>query len=289
MRVLLFSAINRPHAVSITREVTAWLLAHGHQVHMSLALAAAVDCVGCGVGDEELMAGTDLAISIGGDGTMLSTVRIAAPHHVPVLGINAGALGFLTELTPEEVPAYLPRVMEGDYTIEPRMMLSGSAFRGDTVMAEFFALNDMVVRQGPQGRLVTLDVSIAGRKLGRFGADGLILSTPTGSTAYGLAAGGPIIHPTSSVMALVPICPHSLSFRPLVIPESDAVEIRCEGNQHGDEMLVIADGQEPVTVQPGDRVIIHPAPERALLVKLGLFSFYDRLREKLQWGGRATS
>lgn len=285
MQIALFATPNRPRALTIARQVTAWLLHHGHQVRMASALAEASECPACMVVDDAVVAGADIAIAVGGDGTMLGAVRAAAPHHVPTLGINAGALGFLTELTPNNIEAYLPQVVNGEYAVEPRMMIKAHLYRNDTQVGECFALNDVVVRQGAKGRLIHLNMSVAGHHLGRFGADGLIVSTPTGSTAYGLSAGGPIVHPVTSAMILVPICPHSLSFRPMVVPAADPVEILCESNQHGDEMMVTADGQEPVTVLPGDRVIVQQAPERALLIKLDLFSFYDRLRDKLQWGG----
>jgi NAD+ kinase len=284
MEIALFATLIRPRALHIVRETVLWLHAHGHGVRMGASLAQTIEFPGCAVPDTLVAKGADLAIAIGGDGTMLGAVREAAPEHVPVLGVNAGALGFLTELTPEELPIYLPRVLAGDFSTETRMMLRAKIHRDNAVVAELLALNDIVVRQGAQGRLIRLDVMVAGHQLGLFGADGLILSSPTGSTAYGLSAGGPILHPAASAMVLVPICPHSLSFRPMVIPATDPIEIICEGNAHGDDMVVNADGQEPVTVHTGDRVIVSPATERAVLVKLDLFSFYDRLREKLGWG-----
>jgi NAD+ kinase len=287
MQIALFATLHRPHAVTIVQRLSGWLLARGHTVRMAPALATASGYPHCAVPAEQLMHAAELAIAIGGDGTMLGAVRIAAPHHVPVLGVNAGALGFLTELTPEQLEAYLPRVVAGDYTVESRMMLRTQCLRQDTCVADLVALNDIVVRQGTTGRLITLNVTVAGSHLGRFGADGLIFSTPTGSTAYGLSAGGPIVHPSTSMILLVPICPHSLSFRPLVIPATDPIEILCESNQHGDDMMISADGQEPFTLHAQDRIIVQPARERALLVKLGLFSFYDRLRDKLHWGGGA--
>lgn len=287
MRIAIIATIHRPHAVEIVRQTVSWLLAHGHAARMANELATATGCAGCGAVDEDAaMVGAELALSIGGDGTMLSTAALAAPHGVPVLGVNAGALGFLTELTPEQLPDFLPRVLAGDYATERRMMLRAQLRRGDEVVADTCALNDVVVRQGFTSRMVNLEVRVAGHRLGRFGADGLIVSTPTGSTAYCLSAGGPIVHPAASVVVLVPICPHSLSFRPLVFPATDALDIHCEGNAHGDEMLVTTDGQQPLTARPGDHVTIAAAPAPALLVKLGLFTFYDRLREKLQWGGK---
>jgi len=284
MRIALFATLIRPHAREIVRQTVGWLLARGQTVRMSAALAQETGYPACAVPADALVAEADLALAIGGDGTVLGAVRAAAPARVPVLGMNAGALGFLTELTPEQATLLLPRLLAGDYTLEPRMMLQARSYRGAELLRDDIALNDVVVRQGAKGRLIVLGLGIAGHQLGRLGADGLIISTPTGSTAYGMAAGGPIVHPTAQVMIMVPICPHSFSFRPMVIPATDPVEIRCESNQHNDEMMLSADGQEPETLQPGDRVIVEPATEHALLVKLGLSPFYERLREKLQWG-----
>lgn len=286
MQIALFATPNRPHALEIARQVFDWLHAQGHTVRMQPTLGRALNCLECRVPEEMVVMDANLAIAIGGDGTMLGAVRIAAPQRVPVLGVNAGQLGFLTELTPEELPEYLPRVVAGDYTLESRMMISGQIVRGIEIVENVTALNDLAIRLGATGRLIKLNVLVSGHQLSRMSADGLIVSTPTGSTAYGLSAGGPIIHPSASVLELVPICPHSLTFRPLVFPATDPIEIVCEGNSYGDEMLLSADGQDPLTVITGDRVIITPALEHALLVKLGLSSFYERLRDKLQWGGK---
>lgn len=286
MEFAFFATFHRPHALEIVRQTVAWLLDHGQTVRVPRRLAEEVGCQSCGVPDDQVVDGSDLTIAIGGDGTMLGAVRECASSGVPVLGVNAGALGFLTELSPEELPAYLPRLIDGDFTLEPRMMLQTQIHRAGAVVCRLTALNDVVIRQGAKGRLITLQLLVAGHELGDMGADGIIISTPTGSTAYGLAAGGPIVHPTSSVMIVVPICPHSFSFRPMVVPAVDPIEVICLGNQHNDEMMATADGQEPVTVLTGDRLVIQPAVEHALLVKFGLSSFYVRLREKLQWGGR---
>ncbi len=284
MRIVIVATLLRPHALEIVRNTVALALATGAEVCMTTETAVALGLAG-GVAEELLMPGADLAIAIGGDGTMLGAVRAAAPHNVPVLGINAGALGFLTAITPEQLPVLLPLALRGEFTVETRSMLRGVIMHSGEIMTEMTALNDIVVRQGRQGRLINLDVTVAGRELGRFSADGLLISTPTGSTAYGLSAGGPIIHPGAAVTVLVPICPHSLSFRPMVFPAADPMVITCEGNFHGDEILVIADGQDPVTVSMGDQIVITPDPCVATLAKIDDTSFYDRLREKLQWGG----
>lgn len=285
MRIALFATTNRPKALVIVQHITELLLQAGQQVRMAPELAHACVTPNCAVPEDEVVIDADLAMAIGGDGTMLRAVRNAAPHGVPIIGLNAGALGFLTELTPDQLPDYLPRILNGDYAIEQRMMISGQLLRESQVIANILALNDIVIHQGGKGRLIHLDVTVAGSQLGHFGADGVIFSTPTGSTAYGMAAGGPIINPTATVIALVPICPHSLSFRPMVIPTTDVIQVFCGSNQHDDEMMVTADGQDPIPARYGDRVIIQPAQRSAQLVKLDLFSFYDRLREKLQWGG----
>ncbi len=266
MKVAVFVAINRPMAVQVASEAVAWL--RGQNVELLL------DC-GDEVGD------ADFALAIGGDGTMLSAVRACARAAIPVAGISAGWLGFLPEINPDGMFAALTRIIDGDYKVESRMMLRACV--GEHIDAIGF--NDVVVRQGTTGRLVHLDVSVAGHHLGHFSADGLIVSTPTGSTAYGLAAGGPIMHPATAAMTLIPICPHSLSFRPVVIPDGDVVEILCTGNQNGDKMMITIDGQEPIDIFQGDKVIVSPAVEKAKLIKLGLTSFYDRLRDKLDWGG----
>jgi len=285
VRIAILATLHRPHALEIVRRTICWLKAHGQSVHLSIPLAAAVGHSEYGMPEAQAVDSADMVIAIGGDGTMLGAVRAAAPAGVPVLGVNAGALGFLTELTPDDLATYLPQILEGAYTLEPRMMLEASLHRDQAEMHRLYALNDVVVRQGANGRMIVLQLRAAGHTLGEMGADGLILSTPTGSTAYGLAAGGPVIHPSASVMLLVPICPHSLSFRPLVVPAGDPIEVICRGNQHGDAMMVTTDGQEPLTVQTDDRLVVRPAPYQALLVKFGRSSYYDRLREKLQWGG----
>ncbi len=267
MKVALFVALNRPMAVQVAADAADWLRGQGIELLMD-----------CG----DYVDGADFGLAIGGDGTMLSAVRACASAGVAVAGISAGWLGFLPEISPESMYAALSRIINGDYKVESRMMLR--AVVADRIDAIGF--NDIVVRQGVTGRLVHLDVSVAGHHLGHFSADGLLVCTPTGSTAYGLAAGGPIVHPATSAMTLVPICPHSLSFRPVVIPAGDALEILCSGNQNGDKMMITIDGQEPVDIFPGDIVTVSPAEEKAKLIKLGLTSFYDRLRDKLDWGGR---
>lgn len=286
MRIALFASIHRPHALATVSATVAWLRGRGHAVALARGIAMAAGCADCGVDEAQIIDGAALAIAIGGDGTMLGAVRTAAPHRVPVLGVNAGALGFLTQLTPDELFTYLPQVLRGEYEVQSRMMLSATIYRADRVLDEVLAFNDIVVGQGPTGRIIRLRMRVAGHTLGEFSADGLIISSPTGSTAYGLAAGGPIVHPLASVMILVPISPHSLSLRPMVIPATDPVEIVCEGNQYDDAMRVNADGQDPIMVRSDDRVVVSPAQDPALLICLNVVSFYDRLREKLHWGGR---
>lgn len=285
MVITIFATTHRPAAIPLIKQTVNWLRDAGCEVRMSFATAAYNDFAEYGYPTEQLVADSEMAIAIGGDGTMLGAVRNCAPHGVPVLGVNAGALGFLSEVIPEQLDACLPRLLQHDYSVEARMMLSSALYRNEELISTANALNDIVLRQGAKGRLVNFRVMVAGHRLGSFAADGLIFSTPTGSTAYGLSAGGPIVHPATSVITLVPIAAHSLSLRPMVIPDIDPIEIACDSNQQGDEMLLIPDGVEPFQMLAGDRVVIAPSPERALLIKFGLSSYYDRLREKLGWAG----
>lgn len=285
MVITIFATSHRPAAIPLIKQTVNWLHDAGCQVRMPTATAIANNFAECACPIENLVIDSEAAIAIGGDGTMLGAVRNCAPHGVPVLGVNAGALGFLSEVAPIDIPSCLSRLLKHEYSVEARMMLSSSLYRDEVMLSTSNALNDIVLRQGAKGRLVNFRVMVAGHRLGSFAADGLIFSTPTGSTAYGLSAGGPIVHPATSVITLVPIAAHSLSLRPMVIPDTDPIEVACDSNQQGDEMLLIPDGVEPITMLAGDRVIIAPSPDRALLIKFGFTSYYDRLREKLGWAG----
>jgi NAD+ kinase len=230
----------------------------------------------------------ELIVALGGDGTLLGMAnRIAqAGVDIPILGINFGSLGFLTEVTLEEVLPALQATIDGTAPIDRRMMLRGKVLRGGTVVGERLALNDIVVNRGSMSRIVDMEISAGGEPITHVRADGLIVTTPTGSTAYNLAAGGPIVHPDVDALVLTPIAPHTLSFRPIVLPASLEICIKplVEGGSH--ELYATIDGQHGVTLDAGDEVVVTRAEARMALVRGQTRTYFDVLRQKLKWGQR---
>ena len=233
----------------------------------------------------ELPGRADLAIVVGGDGTLLACARLMARHGVPLVGVNLGRLGFLTDIAAKDVAAATEAVLEGNYTAEERMLLSGSVTRGDAVMLEAVAMNDVVVSRGAMGSMIEFSVQVDGEFSYALRADGLIVATPTGSTAYALSAGGPILHPALSAIAIVPISPHTLSNRPVAIRSTARVEIRLE---RGADARVNFDVQAHRELEPGDVVTVTAAPRPATLLHPPGYRYFSMLREKLRWHERTT-
>lgn len=217
---------------------------------------------------------------LGGDGTLLGVARRLAPYPIPILGINLGNLGFLSEAEPEDLEESLLRVLDGRYTVEERMMLATELVREGEVTHRFQALNDVGVAKGSFSRMVVTRVYVNGSYLGKYSGDGVLVSSPTGSTAYSLSAGGPIITPQVQALLLTFVAPHTLTARPIVFPSDDVVEIVMESD-HEDLGLTI-DGQLGVTLQQHDRVIVKRSDYTTRLVKLEAQSFFDVVRQKLQ-------
>jgi NAD+ kinase len=220
-------------------------------------------------------------VVLGGDGTLLSVARSLA-EGVPILGVNLGSLGFLTEIGRGEMYPALVRVLDGDYAIEERPMLDVELRRNGSE-AVYRVFNDAVVTKGALARIIEMSLFVDGNLVARFRADGLIISTPTGSTAYNLSSGGPIVHPLLPVVLLTPICPHALTLRPVVVPSSATVEVRLE--TAGEEVFLTLDGQEGASLAYGDTVAARRSRRSARLVKVSDRTFYDSLRGKLRWGG----
>lgn len=223
----------------------------------------------------------DLAIVVGGDGTMLSVARSLVDYKIPLVGINRGRFGFLTDLSSDSMLSCLEPILAGKYTIEQRMLLSASISRYGDVIASGRALNDVVVNKSGAVRLIELEVYIDGQFVYRQRSDGLILATPTGTTAYSLSAGGPILHPTLDAIAMVPICPHTLSNRPIAINSASNVEITLI---HAKDASVHFDGQVQVPLQQGDTVLVQRAENTVSLLHPTGHSHYGMLRDKLRWG-----
>jgi len=231
---------------------------------------------------DELVRETDLIVVLGGDGTLLSVARKASAR-VPILGINLGQLGFLTAVTEREGIPMLKRVLAGDYVVESRMTVSAALRRNDRVYRRFRALNDVVVSSGVLARMITCTVSVDDMPLTTYRADGLIVATPTGSTAYSLSVGGAIVDPTLQVLLLSPISPHTLSNRPLVMRPDAVIRTTIEGRRQ--DVVLTVDGQEVVQLAPGDEVVVRRSPARVSLVRPPHRTHYDVLRSKLGWGG----
>jgi NAD+ kinase len=232
----------------------------------------------------ELPAATEMLVVLGGDGTLLSVARLMKGRDVPILGVNLGGLGFLSEVTIEEMLPVLEQVLVGNYEIDRRMMLKAQIFRQGTCIREESLLNDVVINKSALARILTLEVRVDGDYLTTFQADGLILSTPTGSTAYSLAAGGPIIYPTLSSILLTPICPHTLTNRPIILPVNSTVEVTLRSEQR--DAYVTLDGQLGLSFLENDVAKIQQSDYAVPLVKSPFKDYFEVLRTKLKWGER---
>jgi NAD+ kinase len=226
----------------------------------------------------------DLAAVIGGDGTMLHAVSRLGDFEKPVAGINIGTLGFLTSCTDDELDEFAQSVAAGRFTTSVRTLLAATVHRRGRPAEAFTALNEITLARGETGRLVSLRAKVDGELLNDYRADGLIVATPTGSTAYSLSAGGPLIAPGAAVFLITPICPHSLSQRALVLPDSSVVELSSQslGNE---PMLFTVDGRDSVRIEPGDHIEVRKSDRSFHLLRLEERSFYEALRQKLGWQG----
>lgn len=226
----------------------------------------------------------DLLLALGGDGTILAALRHAGPRGLPVLGVNLGSLGFLADIQPDSLPEGLDRLLAGSHEIEERMTIEAELCSTDE-RHRHIASNEVVVDKGEYSRVIDIDAEVDGRYLKRYTADGVIVSTPTGSTAYALAAGGPIVEPTMDALIVVPISPHTLAARPVVLPPESEIALHVH-SKHG-TALVTWDGQERSVARSGDTIVVRRGKRRNRLVRTGLgLPFYQILREKLKWGFR---
>ncbi len=227
---------------------------------------------------------SEVLVVFGGDGTMLSAIRAVGDRGVPVIGVNLGKLGFITEINREAIATVVDMILHDKGVIEERMMLNSAVLRDGKTIAEFYVLNDVVLNKGALARIIEMDAYVNNCYLTTYRADGLIVSTPTGSTAYSLSAGGPILYPTINAILLTPICPHTLTNRPIVLPEDFNIEIMLISDTQ--EVYLTLDGQRGFLLQRGDSVLITRSPFKARLLLPADRDYFNTLRNKLGWGER---
>ncbi len=282
MKKIGIIAKNIPAAQKATRKLASWLEARGKKLYIGSETAAAINLPG--YEPDEIPSLVEMIIVLGGDGTLLSAARLVADAHaeVPIFGVNLGSLGFMAEVSLEELYDNLEKAIAGKLVTEDRIMLTASVLRESKRIAQYRVLNDAVINKGALARMMELRVLVNDGHLTTLRADGLIVATPTGSTAYSLSAGGPIIHPTIHCFVLTPICPHTLSNRPIALPDSVVVSV-CLTSLSEDVSLTL-DGQIGFALEPNDVVEIKKSRFRIKLIKHPAKSYYEILRTKLKWG-----
>ena len=282
MKKIGIIAKNIPRAQHAAAKLTKWLAAKGLRVFVDEDAAAAIGERGCRA--QDLPALVDMIIVLGGDGTLLSAARVVAEakRNVPIFGVNLGSLGFMAEVSLDELYAGLGQALAGKLETAERMMLTAGVIRNGKRISGYTVLNDAVVSKGAIARMVSLEVSVDGGFLTAIRADGLILATPTGSTAYSLSAGGPIIHPAIHCFVLTPICPHTLSNRPIAIPDSSVVRVKLLSESEGVSLSL--DGQVVAPLLRNDIVEVRKAKRRVKIIKHPTKDYYEILRTKLKWG-----
>jgi NAD+ kinase len=277
----IISKKGRPEPIEILKELLSAIKSLDINFYFDRETAEKVGLQGLPV--EEIPERSELIIVLGGDGTLLSVARLVGRREVPILGVNLGTLGFLTDVSRRELKESIERIIKGEFFIEKRLMLRSEVLRGEKIIGTHHVLNDVVINKGALARIIDLETLIDGHFVTLFKADGLIVSTPTGSTAYNLSAGGPIIYPTLECMVLTPICPHTLTNRPIVLPGSSRIEVRLKSESQ--DVFLTLDGQVGFNLVKGDSVIITKAPFKTSLVIPPERNYFEILRTKLSWGG----
>jgi NAD+ kinase len=235
-----------------------------------------------GIQKTQLAGKADVLLVLGGDGTILNAARLAAERSIPILGVNMGGLGFLTEVRLDNLYESLERVFANDYVLDERLMLQAHVHRHGETVARGIVLNDIVISKGTLARMIELKIAIQGQFVTNLRADGLIVGTPTGSTAYSLSAGGPIINPAVQSLILTPISPHTLTHRPLIVPLDAEIEVTLTSKDDG--AMATLDGQVGIAMTQGDTAVIQASEHRTKLIRFPESHYYEVLREKLKWG-----
>lgn len=269
-------------ALAVVRDLRAWCQQRGITLYAANDIAAQLDCLPLGQHETELPEGLGLIVVLGGDGTMLGAARLVGTRQIPVLGVNFGWLGYLTEFTLAELFPALEMVQESAFTVDQRMLLDVIVERDGQPLAQHRALNDAVINKSAPARMIELECYVNGLFVNGFRADGMIVATPTGSTAYSLSAGGPIVYPSLAAILLTPICPHMLSNRPVVVPGESAVELVFK--RADEDLMLTIDGQVSVPLELHDRVLLRRSATTFQIIRPSNRNYFEVLRTKLKWG-----
>ena len=278
----IFSRPRREQLSVVVPPLLKWLEARGIKTALDEETAAALPAGSKGQKRPAVADASQLLLVLGGDGTMLAAARLAAPRGIPILPINMGSLGFLTSFTLDELYPALEETLAGNSSVSQRVMLQAELVRGGSVVESQSALNDVVIHKGALARMIQLELSINSDFVCRYRADGLIVSSPTGSTAYSLSAGGPIVHPAVEAFIITPICPHMLTDRPLVVRDYCCVEVKTNGD--AESVYLTLDGQRGVPLESTDILRVERAKEHLQLIQPPKKPYFEILRNKLKWG-----
>ena len=278
---------HQPDALKTMCELTIWLAERGISLigGPQIERERIVQQTGCAVEQvepEKIAACADLILVLGGDGTMIAAARLMGDAEVPVLGVNYGGLGYLAEFRIEEVYEALDSILAANYRLDKRVMLAVELMRGDQTVTRNRVLNDVVINKSALARIIEIEAYLNQQFVNSFRADGLIVSTPTGSTAYNLSAGGPVIFPSMNAVVITPICPFTLSNRPIVVPDDAVIELRLKTDQ--EDVALTLDGQVGFPLKVEDKVVIHKSQTTFNLVQPTNRNYFDVLRDKLRWG-----
>jgi NAD+ kinase len=281
-KIGIIGKTGKQETLDILTELVPWLKSRGHEVYVDIENATVMNIEG--TPRSQMSSLVDMIIVLGGDGTMIGVARLVAEKGVPILGVNIGGLGFLTAVSRDELYEVLGRVLADDCHVEERIMLNACVLRHSECIAEYIVMNDVVVNKGALARIVDLETYVNNTYISTFKADGLIVSTPTGSTAYALSAGGPILYPTINSIVLAPICPHTLTNRPIVLPDDVKIEIMLRSRN--EDVFLTLDGQMGFSLRQNDIVEVKKSQYKARLYIPCERDYFEIIRTKLKWGER---
>jgi NAD+ kinase len=281
-KIGIIGKTGKRETLDILTELVPWLKSKGHEVYVDTENATVINIEG--TPRSQMSSLVDMIIVLGGDGTMIGVARLVAEKGIPILGVNIGGLGFLTAVSRDELYEVLDRVLVDDCHVEERIMLSACVLRHSECIAEYIVMNDVVVNKGALARIIDLETYVNSTYISTFKADGLIVSTPTGSTAYALSAGGPILYPTINSIVLAPICPHTLTNRPIVLPDDVKIEIMLRSLN--EDVFLTLDGQMGFSLRQNDIIEVKKSQYKARLYIPCERDYFEIIRTKLKWGER---